>query len=105
MPIDDIKEKTLKFVDGCTTMQCRIPVIAGFVLLLCMSCCLCYGVYCCCTPCCLRKDYSYSTAATNEVELPNFRDEPIGTDYDDSVEYEEEDLDDESSGEFEGDFA
>jgi len=39
------------------------------------------------------------------VELPNFRDEPIDTGYDDSVEYEEEDVDEESSGEFEGDFA
>jgi hypothetical protein len=105
MSIDDMKENALKFIDGCTTLQCRTPVFAGFIFLLCMSCCLCYRLYCCCLPCCLRKDYSYSFASTNEVELPNFRDEPIDTGYDDSVEYEEEDVDEESSGEFEGDFA
>jgi hypothetical protein len=37
------------------------------------------------------------------VELANFRDEPIDTSYDDGVEYEDDD--EESSGEFEGDFA
>lgn len=108
----EMKEKTMKYIQDCNTIECRGPIITGLLVFLCFSSCLFYVVFCLCCPCFRRTPQKYFVPTDNVLELTDFRDEPIEgqSDHGDAP-YRDDDEDDDSSDEelpkteFEGDFA